>query len=53
MLANIDAMVDKLSRLEVDARRTKNSSMAEGSLAEVNSAIGVLEQWIMMGAFLR
>lgn len=53
MLINIDGMVERLSRLEVEARRTRNRTAADGALAEINSAIATLEQWIMVGAFLR
>lgn len=53
VLKNIDSMVAELSRLEVDARRTKKSSPVEAKLQEINTAIGTLEQWTIMGAFLR
>lgn len=53
MLKNIDGMVEELSRLEVEARRTKKMGYSDAQLNTVNSAIQTLEQWIIMGAFLK
>lgn len=52
MLRNIDTMVDKLSQLEVEGRRTHNASKVEEQLEQVNGAIVTLEQWIVMAALI-
>jgi len=53
LLKNIDGMVAELSRLEVDARRTKKMTYVESKLVEINGAIQTLEQWTIMGVFLK
>lgn len=52
MLTNIDKLVDKLSKAEVDARRRHRSVETLPELAAVNGAIDTLEQWIIMGKLL-
>lgn len=52
MLKNIDRMVNELSKIEVEARRTKVSCYADAKLAEVNEAIDSLGKIIMIGLLL-
>lgn len=52
MLKNIDRMVNELSKIEVEARRTKVSYYADAKLAEVNEAIDSLGKIIMIGLLL-
>lgn len=52
MLNSIDGMVSMLSRLEVEARRTKKTSLCAKQLDEINTAIEKLEQWIVLAALL-
>jgi hypothetical protein len=53
LLRNIDGMIDALSRLEVEARRTKNSTRCDEQLQKINGAVDTLEKWIMMAELLR
>lgn len=53
LLYNVDTMVDELSRMEVDARRTKQTGKVGEQLGKINSAIETVEQWIMMAQLLR
>jgi len=53
MLQNIDNMVRELSKAEVVARRTHVKLETLSELEQVNTAIKTLEQWLMMGTFLR
>ncbi len=53
MLQNIDNMVCELSKAEVVARRNHVKLETLSELEQVNSAIKMLEQWLMMGTFLR
>lgn len=53
MLGNIEVMVSGLSKLEVEARRTRNYSKVNDQLAAVNGAINKLEQWMVMATLLR
>lgn len=52
LLKNIDEMVADLSRLEVEARRTKSQHKVEDQLAKINAAITTLEQWLIMAALI-
>ena len=52
MLKNIDSMVNDLSKLEVEARRTKNSQYTDKSLKTVNESITTLQKLIMIGILL-
>lgn len=49
MLKNIDDMVDQLSRLEVEARRTKVRYYADRQLSKVNESIKTLDELIILG----
>ena len=53
LLKNIDVMVDELSRLEVEARRTKNHNRCNEQLEKIRAAIDTLEIWIIMAELLR
>ena len=52
MLKSIDIMVSQLSILEVEARRTKNTTRTKPKLAEINEAIDNLDKWITMAILL-
>lgn len=45
---NIGLMVDELSKLEVEARRTHKTYPVEEKIAEINSAIDRLEKLILI-----
>jgi hypothetical protein len=47
ILNNIQDMVNDLSRVAVDARRTRNSRIIVDKLTEINGAIEQLEKLIM------
>jgi len=53
MLRGIDSMVVELSKVEVDARRTKSNTKVNEQVARVNSAINSVEQWIMMAILMQ
>ena len=53
MLKNIDKMVDELSKLEVEARRIRNSRYIVDKIVEINSAINHLEKLILMAELMR
>lgn len=51
LLKNIDAMVAELSRLEVDARRTRAYTTVNAKLDQINDSIVKLDKlivWAMM-----
>lgn len=48
MLGNIEKMIDKLSSLEVEARRTKRPSILDTKKREIEGAIDHLEKLIMI-----
>jgi transcription antitermination factor NusA-like protein len=50
MLKNIDDLVTELSKIEVDARRTKSNTKVNIHLNKISAAINTLEQWIFMAA---
>lgn len=49
---NIGLMVDELSKLEVEVRRTHKTYITEEKIAEINSAIDRLEKLILLGKLL-
>lgn len=53
MLINLDNMISKLSKAEVEARRKHLDTMQLPELKEVNEACQVLEKWLVMGTLLR
>ena len=52
MLKNIDRMVNDLSKIEVEARRTKVSYYKDAQLTKVNEAIESLDKIIIIGILL-
>ncbi len=48
MLKTIDTLVEQLSQLEVEARRTKNNTRTRAKVAEINEAITNFEKWMMI-----
>ena len=48
MKRNLDAMVTRLNRAEVEARRTNGYKYLEPQIAEINQSIDLLEKWILM-----
>ena len=53
MLDNVEKMVTELSKLEVDARRTKNITLVKPQLAKVNQAVDQLEKFILFANLLK
>ena len=53
MLKNIDSMVEKLSKLEVDARRTHVEHYTKEQVEKVNSAIDHLEKLILIAKLMQ
>lgn len=49
---NIDTMVADLSKLEVEARRTHKTYLAEEKIAEINSAIDRLEKLTLVARLI-
>lgn len=52
MLQNIDILVNKLSKAEVEARRNHRDFSELEELQQVNDAIQILEKWIIMGSLI-
>ena len=50
MLKNIDDLVTELSKIEVDARRTKSNTKVNNHLSKISEAINTLEQWTLLAA---
>lgn len=50
MMRGVEGMVAELSRLEVEARRTKNTARAQAQLDKVNEAIWEIDGWIVLAA---
>lgn len=53
MLKNIDKMVDELSKVEVEARRIRNTSYLSDRVKEINKSIDHLEKLLLMAALMR
>jgi hypothetical protein len=53
MLKNIDKMVDELSKLEVEARRIRNTSCLTDKVNDINKSIDHLEKLILMASLMR
>jgi hypothetical protein len=53
MFWNIDEMVTELSKLEVEARRTKSTSYLSNKILEINKAIDYLEKLILVGLLMK
>lgn len=48
MLRNIDTMVVELSKIEVDARRTRVQHYANAQLTKINDSIELMERLLVM-----
>ena len=48
MLRNIDTMVVELSKIEVEARRTRVRHYANAQLAKINDSVELLERLLVM-----
>jgi hypothetical protein len=53
MLSNIDKMVSDLSKIEVEARRTRSTVLYREHLADINNAIDRLEKLVIMAKLMR
>lgn len=53
MLKNVDKMVDDLSKLEVIARRIRNTSYLTDKVSDINKSIDHLEKLILMASLMR
>jgi hypothetical protein len=53
MLKNIDKMVDDLSKLEVEARRIRNTSYLSDKISDINKSINHLEKLIVVANLMR
>lgn len=53
MLKNIDKMVDELSKVEVEARRIRNTSYLVDRVSDINKSIDHLEKLILMASLMR
>lgn len=53
ILKNIEKMVDDLSKLEVQARRIRNTSYLTDRINEINKTIDHLEKLILMATLMR
>lgn len=52
MLKNIEKMIDDLSKLEVDARRTRIEHYAKEKVDDVNKAIDHLEKLLLIAKLM-
>jgi hypothetical protein len=52
MLKNIDTMVSELSKIEVEARRTKSTYLTAAKLDKINESIDALDKFVMLGILL-
>jgi hypothetical protein len=48
MLKNIDTMITELSKIEVEARRTKRDTVVKAQLDKINEAVDTVEKWVIM-----
>jgi hypothetical protein len=53
MLNNISSMVNELSKLEVDARRTRIEHYAKEKVNEINKSIDHLEKLLLIAQLMR
>ena len=53
MLKNIDSMVAELSKLEVEARRTRKTTYIQSEINKINDAITTIEKWLMIATLMR
>jgi hypothetical protein len=52
MFKNIEAMVGQLSKLEVEARRTRHTSYSDEQKNKINKAIDHLEKLLLMAKLM-
>ena len=52
MVKNIDVMVTELSKIEVEARRTKVSYYADAQLTKINDAIAAINKILVIAILL-
>ena len=52
MLKNIEVMVGQLSKLEVEARRTRHTSYSDEQKDKINKAIDHLEKLLLMAKLM-
>lgn len=53
MLKNIEKMIDDLSKLEVEARRIRNTSILQEKITRINQAIDHLEKLLIIAQLMR
>ena len=53
MLTNINLMVTELSKLEVEARRSKSTRVTQEKVVDINKAINHLEKLMLMAMLMR
>jgi hypothetical protein len=53
MLGNIDKMVSELSKIEVEARRTRSTVLYREKLESINYAIDRLEKLVIMAKLMK
>jgi hypothetical protein len=53
MLNNITLMVTDLSKVEVEARRSKSTRVTEEKVVDINKAINHLEKLMLMAMLMR
>lgn len=53
MFTNIGLMVSTLSKLEVEARRSKSTRVTTAKVTEINKAIDHLEKLLLMALLMR
>jgi hypothetical protein len=53
MSKNIEKMIDDLSKLEVEARRIRNTSILQEKISKINQAIDHLEKLLIIAQLMR
>lgn len=53
MFQNMHSMIDKLSKLEVEARRTKKDTYLQQQLTDINKSIDHLEKLLLMAKLMK
>ncbi len=53
MLNNITLMITELSKLEVEARRSKSTRLTEEKVVDINKAINHLEKLMLIAMLMR
>jgi hypothetical protein len=52
MLSNINPMVTELSKLEVEARRTRKKTYCDNQIEKINNAINHLEKLLLIAKLM-